>query len=320
MRSPIDMDTVQIEITNACVRSCSNCTRFCGHHESPYFMETDYFKAAVDSMKGYPKMVGIMGGEPLLHPEFEVLCEYMRSKFPKEQLGLWTAFPVGYEHYREAICETFGNIFLNDHSRGDIFHHPLLVASEEILTLEHERYYMYDRCWVQNSWSAAINPNGAFFCEVAAAWSILLRESTDAGWPLEPDWWWRIPAHFASQIARYCGRCGGAMPLQRRSSIEVVDDISPKNLELLRAMSPKLRAGKYLVHDLKPTFPKEQKPLAAYKDMTYRERLARRYRIFLQLTPKGFLSPHLMTTNYNPPKSIYEQCKEEWQNGQSVDR
>ena len=74
MRSLVDMDTIQIEVTNACTHSCSNCTRFCGHHAKPYFMTLPMFKEAVDSFVGFPKMVGLIGGEPLLHPAFEERC------------------------------------------------------------------------------------------------------------------------------------------------------------------------------------------------------------------------------------------------------
>jgi len=36
MRSLLDMDTIQIEITNACVLQCSNCTRLIGHSKKQY--------------------------------------------------------------------------------------------------------------------------------------------------------------------------------------------------------------------------------------------------------------------------------------------
>ena len=71
MRPLLNMDTIQLEITNACPNRCGNCTRFVGHHPKPFFMDFEFFKKAVDSMVTYPKMTGIMGGEPLLHPDFE---------------------------------------------------------------------------------------------------------------------------------------------------------------------------------------------------------------------------------------------------------
>ena len=92
MRNIIDRDTAQIEITNTCMNACSNCTRFCGLFKKPYFMSFKQFKEAVDSFEGFPKMVGIMGGEPLLHPEFKKFCKYALSKKPKEQLLLESFF------------------------------------------------------------------------------------------------------------------------------------------------------------------------------------------------------------------------------------
>ena len=71
MRSPKDMGIIEIDITNACVHACANCTRFCGHHKKPFYMDFETFKKAVDSLKDYKGMIGIIGGEPTIHPEFE---------------------------------------------------------------------------------------------------------------------------------------------------------------------------------------------------------------------------------------------------------
>ena len=80
MKSPKDMKIIQIDITNACVNRCSNCTRFCGHHTKPFFMDFETFKKAVDSFEGWEGCVGIIGGEPTLHPEIEKFIDYLREK------------------------------------------------------------------------------------------------------------------------------------------------------------------------------------------------------------------------------------------------
>lgn len=316
MRSPFVMDTVQIEITNACMNTCSNCTRFCGHHPDPYFMSLDMFKAAVDSMEGYPKMVGIMGGEPLLHPDFELFCEYAREKIGYEHLGLWTALPAGKEHYRETICKTFKHIFLNDHSKGGIYHHPLLVASREVMSHDAEIYLLADNCWIQNCWSAAINPNGAFFCEVAAAMSLLFNKPETA-WPVEKGWWWRTPKDFKEQIEEFCPRCGGALPFRRRESTDRIDDLSPENFKLIEATSPKIKKGLYAIHDLNTVPRSEMQPMAAYKDESYRQDIAARYGMFLQLNEQGFQTPYLTNKPPQKRKSYFQSMREEWeqQNG-----
>lgn len=290
MRPILDMDNIQIEITNACHNQCSNCTRLCGHHPKPYFMPLDEVKQAIDSMDEYPKMTGIMGGEPLLHPEFEAICDYLHSKIPPEKCGLWTCLPKGKEHYREVIVRTFGNIFINDHTRNDILHGPVLVASQELPLQDWQKDYLIDKCWVQNSWSASINQKGAWFCEVAASLATLF-DVNNLGWPVQKGWWARSPQHFVAQMAM-CKLCGCAMPLKRRVSTEEIDDISPEMFKLLKEISPKLKKKKYQIHNLQlcPEKPTE----AAYKDQIYRDRIAARYGMFLMLNEKKFLTPYLM--------------------------
>lgn len=315
MRSMIDMDTVQIEITNACHSMCSNCTRFCGHTK-PFFMSFEDFKQAVDSMEGYPKMTGVMGGEPLLHPEFEKFCKYIGSKIQKNQLGLWTSFPKGLEYYREIICETFGHIFLNDHTREDIYHHPALVAIEEVVPDKNQMWYFIDHCWAQEAWSASINPKGAFFCEIAASMAMLFNE--ECGWKVEKGWWWRVPKDFKEQIEQYCPRCGFCAPLHRRKSTENIDDISPNNFERLKDQSIKIKRGQYKIHDLAPSVSEE--PLAAYKDIPYRDKIAARYGIFLIINDQQFWSPYLLDNwslekfNEAQSKTLLQQYQEKWKN------
>ncbi|MEN6537919.1 MAG: radical SAM protein [Bryobacteraceae bacterium] len=300
MRRIIEMDTVQIETTNACVLQCGNCTRFCGHHRKPYMMSREQFTQAVDSMIGFPQMVGLMGGEPLLHPEFEWMCEYALSKLGREHLGLWTVLPQKYAHYRDTICKTFKHIFINDHTRPDIYHAPLLVSAKEVYEklyptdpkrAKSEMWQMIDRCWIQNSWSACINPHGAFFCEVAGAFSMLL--GGPMGWPVEPGWWMRIPKDYREQMETWCTGCGAALPLKRRSSQDERDDVSPMNLERLRACgSRKEKQNLYQISDLQMV--QNPEPMAAYKDTNWRNKIAGRYGMFLTINENRFWEPHLM--------------------------
>jgi len=289
VRPIIDMDNVQIEITNACHNTCSNCTRLCGHHAKPYFMELDQVKQAIDSCKHYPKMTGIMGGEPLLHPQFQEICEYMQTVIPKEKCGLWTCLPKGKEHYREVIVATFGNIFINDHTRDDILHGPVLVASDELPIAGWQKDYLINKCWVQDSWSASVNPKGAWFCEVAAALAMTL-DVEGLGWDVTNAWWARSPQHYITQMSM-CHYCGLAMPLERRCSTDEIDDISPKMYEVLKNFSPKIKKGKYKIHNLETH--NETRQCATYKDESYRNIIAKRYGMFLVNNDKGFNEPYL---------------------------
>lgn len=265
-------------------------------------MDLDTFKRAVDSMVGFKHMTGVMGGEPVLHPLFAEFCKYLNSKIPPEQTGLWTCFPEGKEHLGPIIAETFGNIFINDHSRNDIIHCPFLVAIEEVVKDEMDMWYLIDHCWAQRSWSASINPLGAFFCEIAASFAAVFRDPETA-WPIELGWWQKNPMDYVDQIKKWCPVCGGAVPLQWRVSTETVDDVSPGNLELLKKIgSPKIERGEFVVHDLQMC--QEKRKSATYKDEHYRNNIAARYGLFLCLNQQGFMTPFQKIVGRNKSAAI----------------
>jgi len=360
MRSPAEMVTIQIELTSACVLHCSNCTRFSGTKQKETFITEEQFKAAIDSLVEYSTLshacVGFMGGEPMLHPKFAEFCDYAVSKIDRMKLGLWSTFPSGakYKGYREVIARTFGNILLNDHSRDDILHAPVLMAAEDYFrkpcptcegdkTKKFERIpipqdipsgnvFMLDRgegdkcptcggrgdvtddlnlfaavehCWVQESWSASINEKGAWFCEVAAALSGLF-DGPD-GWKVEPGWWKRTPMAFREQMEWACKKCGAALPITRtHPSVDVRDDVSPSNLERLKAIkSRKVGRGEFILHDqpdydpslLGKTYPKQ-----TYQDAQYRQNIAAKYDMYLRLNERGYWEPRLIEDGgYTPP-------------------
>lgn len=238
------MQIIQIDITNACMNRCSNCTRFTGHHRKPFFMDMDTFKRAVDSLVEFPGMVGMIGGEPLLHPKFAQMAEYLAKTIPNpKRRGLWSTVPKKQgEKYGSLIKEAFGNFFFNDHTMDNILHQPLLVAAQEVIPDPEEMWRFINECWIQKYWSASITPKGAFFCEVAASFDMLL--DGPGGWPIEPGWWKRVPANYTEQKQFACPRCGCAIPLKRRPSTDEIDDVSPGNLEMLKKISsPKARKG-----------------------------------------------------------------------------
>jgi hypothetical protein len=312
MRQILDMDNIQIEVTNSCIRSCSNCTRFCGHHYKPYFMDLEQVRGAIDSMAGYPKMTGIMGGEPLLHPLFPEICSIAAAKIPREQLGLWTSLPEGKEHYAQLICDTFGQVFLNDHTRGDIYHAPILIGMKELVVDMKMAWREIDKCWLQNCWSASINPYGAYFCEVAAALALLFQDPEGA-WPIEDGWWWRVPKDFAAQAEKWCPLCGIAAPLKRRLSGDGRDDISPANASSLKGKSKKVDQSKTVIG--LGCLTEKPEEMASYKDLSYRQGIAAKYGMHLKLTEKGYCEP-LMGF---PKPSLFSQYEEELKNGHLIE-
>ena len=225
MRSPKDMTVIQIDITNACNRTCSNCQRFCGYHEEPFFMDLDTYVKAVDSLAGFQRQVGMIGGEPFMHPDFDEMCAILRKKRPRELCGLYTAMPPAYWRNFNMVHDTFGPQNLNEHSQ-EITHQPLLVKHEDLgIDRELSEWYVA-HCWVQMCWSATVTPWGAYLCEIAAAMDILRGDPH--GWPVTSDWWCIDPlsADFREQVNRFCYDCGACIPLELRHDYERITDVS----------------------------------------------------------------------------------------------
>jgi len=216
MRAIHENTVIQIDITNACHLNCANCTRFVGNHRQPYFMSLGDFKRAVESLEGFPGRIGIMGGEPTLHPQFREILTLMRDMVPKEKREFWTAgFKWG--EYKADIHKTFNRerVAFNDHSQASGRHQPLLVAISEVVDDHELRELLIENCPFQSSWSAAITPKGAFFCEIAAAQDYLFDDP--GGYEVKPGWWRREPEDFQDQVMEYCGNCSGALPMDTLS-------------------------------------------------------------------------------------------------------
>lgn len=268
MKSPKDMRVIQIDVTNACPHNCSNCTRFCGHHKKPFFMSFETFKKAVNSLDGYVGTIGIMGGEPTLHPEFPRMAKYLAAKKPAKHSdemlrpqqnfvdgihdlefehtfpypcnkgmrqtingpGLWSSIGRNYKKYYEIIQDTMQYQILNDHL-NEVYHQPALISRKSLGIPDNEWKNLRDSCWVQNRWSATITPKGAFFCEVAGALDMLFNGP--GGWKIEPGWWQRTPEEFGNQL-EWCELCGLACDTFTRNANEGIDDISADLYERLR--------------------------------------------------------------------------------------
>jgi len=288
----IQKEAIQLEITNACIKSCANCTRLVGHHQRPYMMSLGYFKAAVDAIQGTPTLVGVMGGEPLLHPRFKNICLYLQKKFSPDKLALWSTLDKRFKKYAPLIASTFGLVLPNGHSHSRIFHSPVLVSSQKVLGRRF--IHAVDNCWIQKSWSASINPQGAYFCEVAAAIDLILRTGT--AFDIRAGWWRKKPQHYTAQVKALCSKCGICLNLTPRKDTDKTDDLDDWWINTLKNTSPKVRNGLYRKFSGR-IFDNRQNSINRFRnDIDYFRETAKQCGLSLKLQENGYLKPYLSGT------------------------
>lgn len=274
MISPAEQKIIQVDITNACQDKCGSCTRFVGHHKKPYFVDVAHFEKAILSLEDYPKMVGVMGGEPTLHPKFEdivkIISDLRTDERPlaKERLqphtrfvdyrnvhladlhwkkGLWSRLGERYYKHYELIQDTFGYQCINDHMH-DGEHISLLLPRKELGIPDKEWIELRDNCWLQREWSAVVTPHGAYYCEVAGNIDLTFFGGKSA-WKVEKNWWQRTPKEFADQI-HLCEYCSACLAVPRVKANEELEFVSPEIKKLMESIqSPKLKQHQVEVFD-----------------------------------------------------------------------
>lgn len=257
MRSPSAMQIIDLDITNACHLSCSNCTRSVGLKPKPYEMTVDQFEKAVDSMDGWKgHTLAVLGGEPTLHRNFAELSRSFQSmwgppadpaqgvlpiqdfnSFAQDRLcdnrtgrGLWTSLGPGYARHYELIQEVYSRQTINTHDVGGR-HQSGMFTRKELGIPDEVWYPLRDACWIQNMWSASVNPHGAYFCEFAGTLDHLYFDGKHA-WPVEKDWWRRTPEEFGAQL-ELCELCGHCLKGPSAVDNAEVDQVSPVHAKML---------------------------------------------------------------------------------------
>ena len=229
----------QIEVTNYCGRNCLYCSRNNRHlrPDQRVHMSLEVLETALDSLSEWPGRIGIIGGEPLLHPQFLEMCELIRTKFSRDKMQLWTSGGRRWEEYKPVVTQTFRHVAYNEHNeeqKQTCLHQPLTVSIKDAIPDARTRAQLIADCWVQRTWCPTITPYGAYFCEVAAAQDILLNRAVNA-WPTAPEWWRKDEGEFQNQVALLCENCGMAIPMNRELIRNPREKFSPGFLALCKS-------------------------------------------------------------------------------------
>jgi len=229
---------IQIHITRACNLACFNCTQGSNLRGKTEFIKLDQFEQACKSLERYFGIVGIFGGNPALHPEFESICDILANYIPKQRRGLWCNNLNGHG----AICRnTFNpavsnlNVHLDVEAytemrrdwpesrpfglHEDSRHSPVHLAMKDVIENESDRWEAISNCDINKHWSAMIGvfrgELRGYFCEIAGAQAMLHQHEPDypdTGVEVSPSWWKKTMDEFSHQVSKHCHEC--AVPLR----------------------------------------------------------------------------------------------------------
>lgn len=247
-----------IDITNHCEAKfgCSYCTRYIRHlrPDQKYFMPLDYFETVLESLKYYPTQIGIMGGLPTKHPQFNEICEILQSKFPKEKLLVWTSGEPEYAKFKPIIEKTFGGMSYNEHNEEQkelCEHQVTTLALNEVIDDKELQDELISNCWVLDYWCPTIgyrpDYKGAFVCELMLGLDIILGANKGIDFVADPFWWNRPvnDPEYLEQLNTYCQYCSMCLPSEKQLLKDKVEKISPKFSEILKNNGSKFINDKY---------------------------------------------------------------------------
>jgi hypothetical protein len=192
---------IQIWVTRACDKSCFGCTQGSNLGGRLEFMPPTLFEQAVISLKGYFGVVGVFGGNPALHPQFEEICHILQDHIPREQRGIWSNNPMTLANamtMRQTFDPSVSNLNVHQDAKAyDMFkqgwpecspvgltrdsrHSPPYVALKDVIDDEGKRWELISDCDINKHWSAMIGvfrgELRAWFCEIAGAQAMLHQD------------------------------------------------------------------------------------------------------------------------------------------------
>lgn len=252
-------------------------------------MSIECFRAAVESLRDWPGVIGIFGGNPCNHPKFPELCAILAEVIPDQpRRGLWSNDLLGHGDIAAKTFFPNGRFNLNAHgiqaagaklksylpgklipgSDSRQASHAAILADRRDFNLSDEDWIAArEACDINQKWSAAIverfetgAAHGmpfAYFCEVAAAMDGVRGENH--GIPATPGWWRETMANegFQGQVRQCCDR-GCGVPLKMAGHMDNANtyDISPswtKELQFTRGH----RVAEVVTHSTMPGTVKE---------------------------------------------------------------
>lgn len=313
MKAPYQKGVICVDVTNRCNLGCSNCTRFLENQDGYWDMTPENFRIAVKSLREYPGVIAVIGGNPAMHKDFELLCKIFVEEIPeKSRRGLWSNHVFKHAELAAATFGTFNmnthgdpkgteslrDLYLRTNKKGNLFvgnslHAPLLTALKDLYS-EQEMWQLISECDINQRWSGTIIQNNgklrAYFCEVAGSFDVARGE--DFGHEVVDNWWRKPIEDYVSQIQRFCPGCGAAARIKGTLDKEETDTYTISNLDLVKK-SEKRKRNSVLIS--KPNEIEHlERPITSHQKSINKSFLIIRSRLRLRSRIKNLLAKNRM--------------------------
>lgn len=309
MKAPFQKGVICVDVTNRCNLGCSNCTRFLENQDGYWDMTPENFRSAVRSLREYPGVIAMIGGNPAMHKEFELLCQIFAEEIPeKSKRGLWSNNVFKHAELAAATFGTFNmnthgdtkgteslrDLYLRTNKKGNLFmgnsiHAPLLTALKDLYP-EQEMWQLISQCDINQRWSGTIIQNNgklrAYFCEVAGSFDVARGE--DFGHEVVENWWKRPIEEYVSQIQKFCPGCGAAAKFKGSLDNEETDMYTISNLDLVKN-SEKRKRKTILITEAK-TLELLDRPITSHQKSINKRILIIRSRLRVRSRIKNFFT------------------------------
>lgn len=294
MLTPLDKinlrqnDIIQVVVTRSCdIFNCSNCTQLLPFRKDPQVMSLACAEEALQSLEGWPGIVGMFGGNPCTHPQFQEMCGLWEKYVPVRQRGLWTNNLMGKGFvasmtFVDGVSRFNFNVHTNGKAADEMrrffpktkvhgehkqsVHGALLGFHGDYGVNDNDWYEARERCDINQKWSAGIYAREAMkkkmpiageqmqSCEqkpfvyfCEVAGAIDGVTGENNGLPAVKDWWQKPIGDFSRQIDRCCDR-NCVVPLKYKGSADL-----DFNYDMSKSVMPlttdRIDRAKVTVHD-----------------------------------------------------------------------
>lgn len=234
-----------IVITNVCNLTCGGCHQNCGNFskEKLWFIDPADFESYInilkkeDNLLNFPNKnfitkISIFGGEPTLHPQWNLLLSIMKNhqnvlfrvstngrllkdiENPYPLLPLNVATLKHIKDIEKSQNQPDTNIFYivdpkTEEKINNTSFIPTFIAPIDVYPKKSKHFFWYkaqEKCEIWKNCSASIYNKKAYFCEVAGAMDHMFYNGTK-GWDINEKPFNKSIKEIEEQASHFCYRC-----------------------------------------------------------------------------------------------------------------